>query len=29
MNTAKITCPKCDHQFNAEDAIAKNIEEKL
>lgn len=29
MNTAKITCPKCNHQFNAEEAIAKNLEEKF
>ena len=29
MNIAKITCPKCNHQFNAEEAIAKNLEEKF
>lgn len=28
MNTAKITCPNCHHQFNAEEALAKTIEEK-
>lgn len=28
MSTAKITCPKCDHSFNAEEAIAKNLEAK-
>ena len=28
MNTSKITCPNCNFQFNAEDAIAKDLEEK-
>jgi hypothetical protein len=28
MNTSKITCPNCDHQFNAEESIAKDLEEK-
>lgn len=28
MNTSKITCPNCKFQFNTEDAIAKDLEEK-
>lgn len=29
MSEAKITCPNCGTTFNAEDAIAKGLEEKL
>jgi uncharacterized Zn finger protein (UPF0148 family) len=26
--TAPITCPKCGHQFNIEDVVAHQLEEK-
>jgi uncharacterized Zn finger protein (UPF0148 family) len=29
MSEAKITCPNCGTTFNAEEAIAKGIEDKL
>ena len=29
MSESKITCPSCGTTFNAEEAIAKGLEEKL